>query len=106
MANEKGVRDIMTGKDLIDGMKEALEFSKGNTKGSRVRNIRVPGDVDVRAIRLRLEMSQAEFAEAFGFSLPTLRNWEQGRRFPDGPARTLLKVIDSDPNAVETALAI
>ncbi|MFL4468864.1 helix-turn-helix domain-containing protein [Tateyamaria armeniaca] len=58
----------------------------------------------MRAIREKLGISQAEFAIRFGFSLSSLRNWEQGRRFPDGPARTLLKVIDADPKAVESAL--
>jgi putative transcriptional regulator len=49
-------------------------------------------------------MSQPEFALRFGFSLGTLRQWEQGRRLPDGPARVLLTVISHQPEAVKKAL--
>jgi len=50
-------------------------------------------------------MSQAEFALQFSFPISTPRNWEQGRRQPEGPARTLLKIIDRIPDAVRKALA-
>jgi putative transcriptional regulator len=59
---------------------------------------------DVRAARKRLGLSQAEFATRFGFQPATLRNWEQGRTRPDGPARVLLAVIARHPEAVEDAL--
>ena len=55
-------------------------------------------------MRESLKMSQAEFALKFGFSLGTLRQWEQGRRHPDGAARVLLTVIKRDPEAVSNAL--
>jgi DNA-binding transcriptional regulator YiaG len=67
----------------------------------------VDGDrpnVDVRAARLKLGMTQPVFSECFGVALPTLRKWEQGVRRPDGPARVLLRVIETDPNAVRRAL--
>jgi putative transcriptional regulator len=60
--------------------------------------------VDVRALRHKLELSQSEFAARFGFAPATLRNWEQGRTQPDGPARILLAVIAHHPEAVEDAL--
>ena len=60
---------------------------------------------DVRAARLRLGMTQPAFAECFGVALPTLRKWEQGRRRPDGSARVLLRVIQTEPDAVRRALA-
>lgn len=60
---------------------------------------------DVRAARLRLGMTQPAFAEYFGVALPTLRKWEQGARRPDGPARVLLRVIQTEPDAVRRALA-
>jgi putative transcriptional regulator len=60
--------------------------------------------IDVRATRKRLGLSQAEFAARFGFQAATLRNWEQGRTRPDGPARVLLAVIARHPEAVEDAL--
>ena len=60
---------------------------------------------DVRAIRAKLRKSQDEFALMIGVSVATLRNWEQGRRQPHGPARALLKVAAANPKAVAKALA-
>jgi putative transcriptional regulator len=60
---------------------------------------------DVRALRERLGLSQEAFAERFQISLRTVQEWEQRRRVPEGPARTLLRVIERDPAAVERALA-
>lgn len=57
-----------------------------------------------RAIRAALRLSQQEFAESFGISLSTLRDWEQNRRTPEGPAQTLLTVIAANPAAVRSAL--
>ena len=51
-------------------------------------------------------MSQREFSVRFGFNLDALQNWEQGRRFPEGSARVLLKVIERNPDAVDEALAV
>jgi putative transcriptional regulator len=59
---------------------------------------------DVAALRRRLKLSQAGFANRFGFSVATVRNWEQGRVLADGPARVLLAVIASEPQAVIRAL--
>jgi putative transcriptional regulator len=64
----------------------------------------VPPDVDVRAIRHRLGLSQNEFSARFGFSLAAVREWEQGRRRPEQAARTLLLVIDRNPEMVSTIL--
>lgn len=61
--------------------------------------------VDVAAVRKRLGVSQGVFARKFGLSVGTIRDWEQGRSQPDGPARVLLQVIDREPQAVERALA-
>jgi len=60
---------------------------------------------DVRSLRERLGLSQEEFAERFQISLRTIQEWEQRRRVPEGPALTLLRVIERDPRAVERALA-
>ena len=67
--------------------------------------VHVPAEVDVRAIRKKLGMSQARFAAAFGFGLDAVQNWEQGRRRPEGAARAFLKVIAHEPDAVRRALA-
>jgi len=68
----------------------------------RVCNLAVP---DVKAIRGTLGLSQSAFAKRFGFSLRTVQEWEQRRAVPDTPARILLKVIETDPGAVERALS-
>ena len=62
-------------------------------------------DIDVRALRERLGLTQADFADRFGFGLDTVRNWERRRRRPGGAARTFLKVIEREPEAVQRALA-
>ncbi|HVT25576.1 MAG TPA: type II toxin-antitoxin system MqsA family antitoxin [Rhizomicrobium sp.] len=63
-----------------------------------------PAKVDVRAVREKLHLSQSEFAARFGFTASAVRQWEQGRRQPHGPARVLLTIIDREPNAVRRAL--
>ncbi len=70
----------------------------------RLRRRHPPGRLDVRRIRLNQRMTQEAFAAHFGFSLGSLRNWEQGHRQPTGAARILLAVIDRAPKAVEAAL--
>ena len=64
----------------------------------------IPEEMDVKAIRSRLGMTQEEFAGRFGFSIKTLRHWEQKQRVPEGLARAYLLVIDRDPKAVQKAL--
>ena len=64
-----------------------------------------PATVDVRAVRRLTGLSQSEFAELLSIELSTLRNWEQGRRQPTGPAQALLRAIRNDPVAVIKALA-
>jgi putative transcriptional regulator len=63
-------------------------------------------DIDVRAIRRTCAMTQAEFASAFAFSIRTVQGWECGAKRPSGPARTLLRAIKADPNALRKALAV
>lgn len=63
-----------------------------------------PAPDDVKGIRQRLGLSQEQFAARFGFSVETIRNYEQGHRKPAGPARVLLRVIASEPDAVTRAL--
>jgi putative transcriptional regulator len=52
------------------------------------------------AIRARLELTQLEFATLLGISIRTLQDWEQGRREPTGPAKTLLRIVDKDPDVL------
>lgn len=60
--------------------------------------------LDVRGIRALTGLSQAKFAELLDIEVATLRNWEQGRREPTGPARALLRAIRNNPIAVIQAL--
>ena len=60
--------------------------------------------LDVKAIRKGLKLTQQQFAQEFGLELRTVQDWEQGRVLPTGAARTLLRVIEQDPNAVRRAL--
>ena len=63
-----------------------------------------PASVNVRGIRDKLNLSQSQFAARFGFTAAAVRQWEQGRRQPHGPARVLLTIIDREPGAVSRAL--
>ena len=73
--------------------------------GGRPR-ARSGNEIDVRAIRAATGLSQSKFAELLSIEVSTLRNWEQGRRDPTGPARALLRAIRNDPVAVMRALTI
>ena len=85
------------------GLQEALDYAEGMADPGRY-GVHIPEDIDVKAIRARLELTQEEFAGRFGFSINTLRHWEQGRRVPEGPTRAYLLVIDRNPKAVQKAL--
>ena len=88
-------------EQMMDGLNDVKAFLAGNQEGFRAH---VPQEVDVKAIRNRLGMTQAKFSDTFGFSLDAIKHWEGGRRTPEAPARTLLTVIDKNPAAVLTAL--
>jgi putative transcriptional regulator len=92
------------GKRLIKAAQEANAIARGEADPATYR-VHVPASIDVRAVRRKLDMTQAEFAARFAVALPTLKDWEQHRRTPEGPARVLLKIIDHEPAAVERALA-
>jgi putative transcriptional regulator len=90
---------------IAAGLRDALAYSQGDKPKGRMRRVRVP-DVDVGMMRGKLGLSQEDFAAAFGVSVATVRNWEQGRRQPHGPARVLLAVIDKAPGTVLEALGV
>lgn len=93
-------------EELIASMEEAVKIVAGEVAPSRVHHPAVVPEVDVRAARERLGLTQPAFAAKSGVALPTLRKWEQGRRRPDGPARVLLRVIEREPDAVRRALLV
>jgi putative transcriptional regulator len=91
------------GASIIKGLKEAIAWTRGENENVRVTLVHVP-EVDVREVRTKMGLSQAQFATKFGFPPATLRNWEQGRARPDAPTRVLLAVIARHPEAVEDVL--
>jgi putative transcriptional regulator len=89
--------------DLIASMKQAAAHARGRkVRGMRVTKVELP---DVKALRRSLRMSQHRFAAAFRIPLPTLKNWEQGRRHPDAPAAAYLLAIKRRPKAIMKAVA-
>jgi putative transcriptional regulator len=86
---------------LVRSVRQSGRIRRGERAPSRVTTVRAE---DIKAIRARLGKTQTEFALMIGVSPATLRNWEQGRRRPEGPARALLRVAARHPKAVEAAL--
>jgi putative transcriptional regulator len=87
---------------IMEGMTEAVAFARGESvPGIRVH---IPAEIDVKAIRTKLGLSQVAFAERHGFSAARVRDWEQGRRVPDAGVRAFLKVIAAEPEMVERVL--
>jgi putative transcriptional regulator len=96
----------MSGKvaqSIRRGLGEALAYAKKDARAADYR-VHIPTDIDVKAIREKLALTQTQFAARFGFSVNTLRHWEQGKRQPEGPTRAYLVVIAKTPKAVERAL--
>lgn len=92
--------------DAFDRIMAGLGEAVAHSRGEDVPGLRshIPESFDVAAIRQRTGLSQAAFSARVGVKLPTLRNWEQGRRAPEGPARVLLAMLDRNPNVVEETL--
>jgi len=97
------VKHSRMGKRLITAMKEVVAHVEGKV-ALPMRYIEIPEDVDVKAIRSRLGLSQAEFSRRYAVSQRSLQEWEQGRRRPDGAVRAYLIVIERNPKAVAKAL--
>ena len=96
-------RHSRMGKRLITAMREVVAHVEGKV-ALPMRYANVPEEVNVKAIRSRLGLSQAEFARRYAVSQRSLQEWEQGRRRPDGAVRAYLTVIERNPRAVEEAL--
>ncbi len=90
-------------ENIAAGLRDAIAYTQGDKTRGTARVVEVP-TIDVAAVRKKLGLSQDRFARAFGVSAATIRNWEQGRRHPEGPAKVLLRVIDKEPEAVLRAL--
>lgn len=83
--------------ELLESVKQGAAIMKGKVKPSR--SMEFP-ESEVRKIREQYGLSQDRFASLIGISVATLRNWEQGRRKPEGPARVLLRVAAKHPEAI------
>lgn len=88
-------------KELLESIDQAGKIKSGKLSPSRKTEL---VDPDVQAIRKSYDMTQQEFAALLGISLGTLRNWEQGRRKPQGPAKVLLRVAQKKPRAILESL--
>lgn len=81
-------------EQIAAGLADAIAFAQGDlTRG------RVVAGPDVKAIRAKTKLSQAKFAQRLRVPVGTVRDWEQLRRTPDAPARTLLGMVNADPKA-------
>lgn len=89
--------------NIEKSLRQIIDYKNGNRENFRVISV-IPNNIDVSSIRNNLHLSQIDFANKYGFSVGTLRNWEQGRRQPDGAARTLLLLIQHDSNMVNDIL--
>ncbi len=87
--------------ELLESVREGGEILRGERQAARSFRFDVP---DVRSVREKSGLSQSRFAALMGISVGTLRNWEQGRRKPEGSARVLLRVVSRHPEAVLDAV--
>lgn len=79
-------------ESIAAGLRDAIAFAQGDLSKGRVSH-----GIDVKAIRAKTGLSQVAFAEKLHIPVATVRDWEQWRRLPDAPARTLLAMVNADP---------
>lgn len=89
--------------ELMQSVREAVLIERGEMEPARVFEME---PFDIAKIRSKTNKTQEEFAAMLNISIGTLRNWEQGRRKPDGAALSLLKIVSADPQYVEKLLLI
>ena len=93
--------EILQFDQLLANVRQASAKAASAGRASRCNEINA---LTVKRLRGWTKLSQPEFARLLGVELGTLRNWEQGRREPNGPARALLRAICNDPEHVLRAL--
>ena len=82
------------GMEVLEGIKEIKKHKEGDVQ-LKVTTLTDPSPAQV--IRKKLELSQSAFAGLMGVSIRTIQDWEQGRRSPKGPAKSLLRVVEQHP---------
>ncbi|MGA9190650.1 MAG: helix-turn-helix domain-containing protein [Anaerolineales bacterium] len=83
--------------ELVESIREAGSIRRGELPPSRAFVVDGP---NIKQIRSNFDLSQSQFAAMLGISISTLRNWEQGRRTPNGPAKVLLQVAARHPDSI------
>lgn len=83
--------------ELMESVEQMGEITRGERPPSRENLVTA---TRVKEIRKAVNLSQSKFAKLIGVELGTLRNWEQGRREPTGPAKVLIRAIENDPEHV------
>jgi putative transcriptional regulator len=93
-------------REDFDGIMQGLREARAHARGEDVPGLKVhlPKNLDVAAIRKQTGLSQESFANTIAVPVGTLRNWEQKRRQPEGPARVLLALLDHNPTLVVETL--
>jgi len=101
-----------TGNENFDRVMRGLAQAKAHIEGAaaadpryRVHQVSIPAEVNVKSIRAKTGLSQPAFAARFGFSLGTLRDWEQDRKQPEKANRLLLTIIERRPEVLDEVLA-
>jgi putative transcriptional regulator len=94
----------MDDDDSFDRLMDVLSDTLAEKTEKQVCGLQLPSVIDVVAIRKRAGLSQTAFSARIGVPVGTLRNWEQGHRKPQGPARVLLALLDRNPRIVEETL--
>jgi putative transcriptional regulator len=89
---------------VLEGARQALAIARGEFDPA-TDVVHSPDEIDVKALRKTLKLSQAAFAKRYGFNPARIRDWEQGRSRPDRAVRAYLLAIQREPEAVERALA-
>jgi len=88
------MNDRNIGQEILEGIKEIKSFKKGDIK-LKTRILQEPSSAKI--IREKLNISQSAFASLMGVSPRTIQDWEQGRRKPQGPAKSLLRIAEQHP---------
>jgi putative transcriptional regulator len=86
---------------IAEGLREAIAVARGEAEPARLH---VPAEIDVKALRRKLKLSQEDFAYSYGFTVSQIRDWEQGRTHPIGALRAYLIIIERDPESVKQLL--
>ncbi|HEY3744273.1 MAG TPA: type II toxin-antitoxin system MqsA family antitoxin [Bryobacteraceae bacterium] len=90
-------------QEITARLREVVAWVHGDDGRVRITRVELP-TIDVRVVRRKLRLSQSQFSSRFGFAAASVKNWEQGRTRPEGPALVLFAVIAKHPEAVEDAL--